>query len=300
MVEGKLIETIISIFAGIFLLSLIGFLLGFALSVMSKIFKVVEDPKLEAIIDVLPGINCGACGYPGCARYADAILKNDDTPINLCSAGGKTTIDKLSLILNKNAEEKEPMVAKVFCMGDDSVALKDYEFNGEDDCLSIYNSFQGDKVCKYGCMGRGDCMRVCPVSAIKRDALNRVWIDPNICIGCEKCVAVCPTKVIKMVPLNGGHFVACSSHYDGKKVREICKKGCIACKICEKIANDTERISVIDNLAIINYTSRTDLHPAALKCPANVIIPIKTQKSFVTEILKKEFEKEKRSEKPNG
>lgn len=276
---------------GILFVSIIAFILGFGLAFLAKIFHVKQDPKIERVNEILPGSNCGACGYAGCVAYAQAIV-NDDAPINLCTAGGGDVVDKLGDLLGKNADAAVRMTAKVFCLGDDNIAKKDYHFNGEEDCLAVYNYFEGERACKYACIGKGNCMRVCPVDAIKRDELNRVWVDSNICIGCEKCVAVCPTNVIHMVPLNGKFFVACSSHYNGKTVREICQKGCIACKICEKVTTDADRIKVVDNLAIVGYTSDKDLNTAALKCPVNVIVPIKTQQGFIMKVLEKERQKQ--------
>ncbi|HOL57608.1 MAG TPA: RnfABCDGE type electron transport complex subunit B [Spirochaetota bacterium] len=272
----------IQILIGIFVVSLIGFLGGFMLAFFAKIFEVKKDERIDQIIKILPGVNCGACGYPGCAGYAEAIIEKD-VDINLCSAGGQNVVDNISNLLGKAGEAKLKYVAKVKCLGDDAIAKKDYIFNGEEDCSVVYSFFQGEKACKYGCVGKGDCIKVCPVNAIKRDELNRVWVDENLCIGCEKCVAVCPTKVIQMVPIDGGYFVACSSHYNGKIVKDICKKGCIGCKICEKVTNDLNRIYVDNNLAIIKYDSKTDLKEACLKCPAMVIVPIINQSKFIKE-----------------
>lgn len=278
-----------SLLIGVVLLVSLGFLFGLGLAVIARVFKVNVDPRITDIEnDILPGANCGACGYAGCSAYAQALVLKDEE-INLCSPGGEDVIKKLTKILGKEGTAKEKYVAKVFCLGDDAIAQKDYLFNGEDDCTTIYNYFQGEKSCKYGCVGGGNCIRVCPVEAIKRDSLNRVWIDSNICIGCEKCVSVCPTHVIKMVPLDGGYFVACSSHDPGKIVRKVCKKGCIACKICEKTAS-VDRIQVIDNVAVVSFDSDIDLHAAAIKCPADVIVPIKNQKWFM--IDNKKYNKE--------
>ncbi len=267
------------IFWGILLLSILGFVFGIALAFLAKVFAVKEDPRIGLIQAALPGVNCGACGYPGCAGYADAILKNG-IEINLCTPGGEKSAKIIGNILGIKPITKMKMVAKVMCLGDDRVAAKDYIFDGEEDCSVVYNLFNGDKKCKYGCVGNGNCIRVCPVDAIKRDELNRVWVDSNLCISCERCVTVCPPKVIKMIPETGGHFVACSSYYNGKTVKEICKKGCIGCKICERIS-DPGRITVNNNLAVVNYNITGDLHAAAIKCPADVILPIKDQKSFV-------------------
>lgn len=270
----------ISFFLGILIISFLGFFLGFGLAFAAKIFHVKIDENVEKIIKLLPGVNCGGCGYQGCAVYAEAIVKKGEE-INLCAPGGQKVIDEIGLILGKKSNEKIRYVAKIQCLGDDAIAIKDYKFNGEEDCYAVSNFFGGEKACKYGCIGKGNCIRVCPVNAIKRDKLNRVWIDSNECIGCEKCLTVCPTKIIKMFPIDGGYFIACSSPEAGKKVKEICKKGCIGCKICEKITGDPDRIIVADNLAKISYNSKTDLKSAALKCPADVIVPIKNQKLYM-------------------
>lgn len=264
---------------GILLLPFFGFLFGISLALLDKLNNSELDSKIEKILELLPQINCGACGYPGCKQYAEVLI-NDNADINLCIPGAEEVIQLLSKILNKTAEVKLKFVAKVFCLGDDAVAEKDFLFNGEEDCTTVFNFFNGDKKCKYGCIGRGNCMRVCPVNAIKRDIYNRVWINANECTGCEKCISVCPTKVIKIVPINGGHFVACSSPEPGKIVKEICKKGCIGCKTCEKIASE-HRIEVTHNLAHVKYSNKTDLYDAAVKCPADVIVPIINQPSFM-------------------
>lgn len=271
---------IIQILMAVILLSVIGFLFGFGLAFISKIFEVKRNSKIQDVLNLLPGLNCGACGYPNCSLYAQSIVENG-VEINLCSSGGQQVLDKLSEFFGQEVESKLKYVAKVKCLGDDAIAKKDYIFNGEDDCSVVYTFFGGEKSCKYGCIGKGDCIKVCPVNAIKRDELNRVWIDEKECIGCEKCVKVCPTKVIKMFPIDGGYYVACSSFDNGKIVKEICKKGCIGCKICEKVTNDPDRIYVENNLAMIKYESKRDLKEAAIKCPASVIIPIVNQRSFM-------------------
>lgn len=267
---------------GILLLTVLGFLFGLILAIVANFFKVEVDKKVQIISELLPNINCGACGFAGCSGYAESIV-NKNAEINLCVPGGNEVAQKIAKIVGKEALVRQKRVAKVFCLGDDAIAQKDYIFNGEDDCFAVFSFFQGEKSCKYGCVGKGNCMKICPVNAIKRDELNRVWIDENECLGCERCISVCPTKVIKMVPIDGGYFVACSSHDKASIIKSVCKKGCFGCKLCEKITDDIERISIENNLAIIKYNKKTELREAALKCPANTIVPIKNQKIFMSE-----------------
>ena len=135
----------IGIIVGIALLTIFGFVLGIFLSFASNIFKVESNPLVDKVLEVLPGANCGACGYPGCTGYAEALCCNSDTEINLCSPGGKKLVTILSDMLGKTADYSDKFVAKVFCMGDDKISRKDYEYNGEDDCLTLANLFQGEK-----------------------------------------------------------------------------------------------------------------------------------------------------------
>ena len=268
---------ILGFFIGILLLSVLGFVLGLGLAWLARVMHVEVDSRQEQILGLLPGANCGACGYPGCVGYAEAIVKNG-VDINLCVGCTADKVAKIGEIVGKAADAKIQYVAKIKCSAVHSTAKKDYKFNGEDDCFAVFSMYRGDKTCKYGCMGYGNCSKVCPVHAIVRDDLGRLYVDSNICIGCKKCTTVCPTGVIHMVPLNGGYFIACSSHENAKVVREICGKGCYGCKACERTVGDTNRIVVENFLSKINYESNTDLTVAATKCPAHVIVPIITPK----------------------
>lgn len=264
---------ILGFFIGIVIMSAIGFLLGFGLALLARIMAVETDPKTEQILSVLPGANCGACGYPGCAGYAEAVAKNG-ADINLCSAAGQQMIAEIGNIVGRNAAAGKRYVAKIKCMGvKDSSALL-YTFSGEDDCFAVYSMYQGNRKCKYGCVGYGSCAKICPAGAIKRDESGRLYADSNACIGCRKCVTVCPAHVIEMVPADGGYYIACNSHDNAKTVREICGKGCLGCKACERLTGDASRICTDNCLAKIGYNSETDLSLAAAKCPGHVIIPI--------------------------
>jgi electron transport complex protein RnfB len=84
---------------GVLILTLIGTSFGLILGFLNKVFEVKEDPKLKLVIEALPGYNCGACGYPGCKVYADAILKGEK--LDKCRPGRDKTREKLELIMAK-------------------------------------------------------------------------------------------------------------------------------------------------------------------------------------------------------
>jgi len=89
----------------ILVLGIMGFGIGLALSVAAKKFEVKEDPKVEEIIKVLPGANCGMCGYAGCAAYAHAIVEQHAS-FDLCVPGRKGGVgEKVKDIMTRqNAE----------------------------------------------------------------------------------------------------------------------------------------------------------------------------------------------------
>lgn len=252
--------------------ALLGGLLGILLAYASKIFYVKKDERIERVEGALPGANCGACGFAGCAAYAEAIVK-DGAEINLCNPGGPDSIKLIAEIMGMEADTGSgvKMVAQVHCRGSRETSSYLYDYNGVTDCNAAHMLFDGDKECKFGCLGLGSCMKVCPTDAIYYDKEGLVRVDRDKCIGCEQCVDVCPTGVMKMIPYDADFIVACNSTEKGAKVRKYCKVGCIGCKICEKQSPEGG-YKVEDFLATIDYTQTGDRSTGAGKCPAKCII----------------------------
>jgi RnfABCDGE-type electron transport complex B subunit len=130
-------------------LGALGAVFGLVLAFASKAFAVETDPRQQAITEVLPGANCGGCGYPGCSGYAAAILKG--VPTNKCLPGGDETAAKIAVILGIEAEDVKEMVAFVRCSGG-SRAKRKYEFAGMTDCQSAATSRRAHG-CSEGFMG---------------------------------------------------------------------------------------------------------------------------------------------------
>jgi len=246
----------------------IGLAAAVALGVAAKKFAVEVDPREAAILEVLSGANCGACGLPGCSAYAKAVVE-EGVPANLCSPGGQATIEAIAAIMGVAAEAMVPQVAVVRCQGDNRKAKNKYHYLGLRDCNAAQRIADGPKACPGGCLGLGSCERVCPFGAIEMTADGIAVISRDKCTGCRKCVAACPRNVIAMTPRAATVHVLCNSHDKGAVVRKYCEVGCIGCQICKKTAPEAYLIE--DFLARVVYEQELDAAPAIEKCPTKCI-----------------------------
>ena len=252
--------------------SLLGGLLGLGLAVASKFFAVKKDERVELAESALPGLNCGACGFAGCSGYAEAIIEKG-AELTLCAPGGGTTLRRLSEIMGVEVSvtESTRMVAQIKCRGGRETAKYKFDYTGLKDCNALHALYGGDKVCSYGCLGLGSCIKVCPVDAIDYDSKGLVVIDPDACIACGKCIEICPTGVIGYVPHGADYLVACNSKDKGALVRKYCSVGCIGCKLCEKKSPDGGYV-IEDFLASIDYEKKGDRSAGAEACPSKCIV----------------------------
>lgn len=252
-------------------IGLVGLVIGISLAVAAKYLAVKEDPRIGEVNDMLPGANCGGCGYAGCADYAKAIVMNN-VDINLCAPGGAECVDAIASFMGVVATEVEKMTAIVLCCGDDKNAKRRFAYNGIADCAAAHSTAGGDKSCTWGCLGFGSCGRVCPVNAISFDnGLARV--NKDICIACGKCLSICPRNLIKLVPAAAEIHVMCSSKDKGPIVKKACSTGCIGCRLCTKFGD--EGAFVMDGfLAKVDYSVPITKEEVIEKCPAKCILKI--------------------------
>lgn len=246
----------------------LGLLMGALLALASKLFAVKKDEKAEAIKECLPGANCGGCGYSGCDAYAAAVSAGD-APVNKCSVGGAEAASKIAQIMGVDAGAQVRMRAQVMCSGTGEYAKKKYIYEGIDDCVAASKIGGGDKMCKNGCIGLGNCVRACPFDAIVVE--NGVAaVDYSKCKGCGICVSACPKGIIKLIPFDAKHWVGCMSVDDGKNTRKVCDVGCISCKICQKNC-PAGAINVDNFVASIDYDKCTGCDICTDKCPRHII-----------------------------
>jgi Na+-translocating ferredoxin:NAD+ oxidoreductase RNF subunit RnfB len=244
----------------------IGFFLGFA----GKKFAVEVDEREEAINGVLPGNNCGGCGYAGCSGLAAAIVAGE-AEITACPVGGAAVAAQIGEIMGMEAGDTVRQTAFVKCGGTCDKAKTDYEYDGLSDCIMV-NMMQnnGPKTCNYGCLGEGTCVKACPFDAI-HIVDGVAVVDKEACKACGKCIAVCPKNLIELVPYDQKHLVNCSSQDKGKDVMAACSVGCIGCRLCVRVCED-EAITVVNNIAHIDPAKCTNCGKCAEKCPKKIIL----------------------------
>lgn len=193
----------------IFTIVAVGFVFALVLSIAADRLKVSMDEKVEKTIDILPGSNCGACGFSGCSAFAETLVK-DPSLANKCAQTytDEEKVEALADLFGGVIGKKQKAV--VLCNGGIN-CLDKFEYGGERSCSIAANMFQGNKLCEYGCLGFGDCVKVCPTLAIKMSDEGIPLIDINKCTGCGACVDVCPKKIIMIIPEDVPVFVACNN-----------------------------------------------------------------------------------------
>jgi Na+-translocating ferredoxin:NAD+ oxidoreductase RNF subunit RnfB len=254
------------VWAALLMLGGLGLVFGLGLAIAARFFTVEEDPRVQQVYELLPGLDCGVCGFAGCRSYAEAVLKGKIGP-GECAVGGQRVHDAVAAALAMTAQAKERLVAVLRCNGRD-VADR-FALEGIPDCRAAALLHGGPKACRYGCIGLSTCAQVCPVSAIViENGFPRVLEER--CIACRACVRACPKNLFVMRPLSRRVQVLCSSQDKGSVVRHVCAVGCIACKRCEKVC-PADAVHVQDFLADIDPEKCTLCGLCIKECPTGTI-----------------------------
>ena len=251
----------------ILLLLVLGLTLGLVIGLVVKAFGVEPDERVEAIEGLLPGANCGACGFAGCSEFARHLAAGEAQPTS-CPGAKPEAVARIAEILGVAAGKRTKMVAVVRCGGDDTQAVQAALYNGIADCKDAVQVAGGAKGCIYGCLGLGTCARACPFGAIEM-ANGLAVVHPDLCTGCGKCVAACPRNLIELVPADAPIHVFCNSPEKGAAKRAVCKAACIGCRKCIKEAPEGS-MEMKGFLAHANYGNPPPADVAAV-CPTKCL-----------------------------
>ncbi len=254
----------------------LGLVAAIVLAVASRVFYVEEDPRVEAVLDALPGANCGGCGYAGCEGYAIAVVNDPNVTAALCVAGSSDTSITIGELTGKAVSAADPMLSFRRC---DKVAGKvaaRYEYHGMPSCAAATMLMNGTDLCSWSCLGFGDCVQVCPFDAMKVEN-GLVTINPNKCTGCAMCIKACPRQSLDLIPARARVAVTCATKDKMRAVMDICEVGCINCGKCVKICPAKAIKTVdsrieIDQQKCLSYGSECE-EVCIANCPRKILRP---------------------------
>jgi Na+-translocating ferredoxin:NAD+ oxidoreductase RNF subunit RnfB len=263
-----------TIIISVITLSLLGMALATVLYLVAQRFKVDEDMRIDEVAALLPGVNCGGCGYAGCRALAEAAVKSATMDAIYCPVGGASVMNDVAALLGKTVAPQEPMIAVVQCGGDCAVRPRTSRYDGAASCLVAHTLYKGDTGCTSGCVGHGDCVRACTFDALSLNPATRLpEVREDRCLACGACVNACPKGIIELCrkgPKGRRIFVACINRDRGAVARRACAVACIACTKCQKICA-FEAIVIETNLARIDSAACRLCRKCVSECPTGAI-----------------------------
>jgi electron transport complex protein RnfB len=220
---------------------------------------------------ILPGYNCGVCGFSECIGFAEAIAA-DTARISGCVPGGPETMHGISDIVGTTVQPGEPVMAAVHCKGGAAETKMRAAYQGIDDCHASIILGNGAKACHEGCLGLGSCVKVCPFGALSINKNGIAVVNRHRCTGCGTCISECPRSLLLLIPHVHKIFLACNNHNAGEQVTACCTVGCTACGKCVE-ATPTGAITMVDNLPRLDYFTPNENFVAAVhSCPSKCFI----------------------------
>jgi len=236
---------------GLALMGSIGLFFGIGLALAAHKFAVEVNPKVEAVLEILPGANCGACSFAGCESYAEAVVNDPKIAPNLCPPGMVPVAEAVAKITGKELEIVEGAVAVISCGRSERHNYEKYHYNGYQNCAAANLTFAGPVDCVSGCIGYGDCEAACLFDALKIEKDFPV-VDPDACVGCGLCVNACPKDLIQMIPKKAPIVVKCACKDTSKETMSVCSLGCLHCLACIE-ACPAKAVSLINGKLTIDH-----------------------------------------------
>lgn len=265
------------IMLAVIVLGALGIIFAIVLYFVAQKFKVIEDPLIDEIAEVLPGANCGGCGKAGCRSLAEAFVKQGNMDGLKCPAGGDAVMQKVAALLGCVAEASEPQVAVVRCNACFNDGRAKVQYDGLKDCSFANSLYMGANGCQFGCLGLGNCAAACQFDALVMDPVTGApKVDEEKCTACGACVKACPRGIIEI--RNKGRknrrvYVNCVNKEKGAVARKTCDNACIGCGKCAKVCVK-EAIKIENNLAYVDYHLCIACGKCVNECPTGAMVAV--------------------------
>lgn len=255
-------------------LSSLGVLAAIILYFVAQKFKVIEDPRFDEVEGMLPGANCGGCGFPGCRGFAEAMVKADDISDLNCPVSDAAGMQSIAAYLGHEAVAAKPKVAVVRCNGTCDNRPKVNNYDGASSCTIESALYAGDTGCSYGCLGLGECVDACDFDAMYMDPETGLpVVIEDKCVACGACVKACPKNILELRnagPKSRRIFVSCVNKDKGGVAKKACAVACIGCSKCLKECA-FDAITIENNLAFIDSDKCKLCRKCVAVCPTDAI-----------------------------
>lgn len=232
-------------------------------------WDVADDPRVAAVQRMLPGTNCGGCGFPGCRAFAEAVVAGEAPP-SRCGVASREDHQRIANYLGIDAGTAIKQVARLACAGGDNVARHHARYVGIPTCAAATLVGGGGKGCFWGCLGMADCARACTFDAIHMDRHRLPVVDEDKCTACGDCVEACPKDLFSLRPIDQRLWVACQSEAAGDEILADCQVACTACGRCAMDSRGA--IEMKNNLPVIDITQGPLTAAPSLRCPTGAIV----------------------------
>ncbi len=265
------------IILAVIVLGAIGIISAAALYIVAQKFKVVEDPRIDEVERLLPGANCGGCGYSGCHDFAVNCVAAGSLENRLCPVGGVNAMEAIAKLLGLEVAVGVQKTAVLKCNGSCMVRRHLTHYAGPRSCAIERLAYAGESERAFGCLGCGDCVGACMFDAVKIDEETGLPVfDEEKCTACGACVEACPGRIIELRPRGPKGrrvYVACSNHDKGAVAMKECKAACIGCGKCVKTCQ-FEAITLTENLAYIDAEKCRLCRKCVEACPEHSIVAV--------------------------
>ncbi len=259
------------ILLSVLILGGVGLVFGAFIALAHARLSVWEDPRIDAVANLLPNNNCGACGLPGCRAFAEQAVAGVIQPAQ-CTVMDEAGIAAVAGYLGVDAGTAVRRVARLLCAGGTDVAIQQAEYRGLPSCAAAASVAGGGKGCTWGCLGLADCEQACDFGAITMNEAGLPVVDPVKCTACGDCVTACPKDLFVIEALNDHLVVQCRNLVSGDDVTQLCSVACTACGKCVQDAA-SGLISVASGVAVVDYALIDKEDPKAVsRCPTGAIV----------------------------